>query len=482
MSTELSAMFSSDRSLSLGERLRMVASLSWPSILAQLSSILMECIDAMMVGSLGANASASIGLVATTTWLFWGLGGAFSTGFFVQVAHLLGAGRKDEARGILQQSLLAVFILGVLLLLVGTLISRQLPVWLGGEPAIRDGASDYFLIVVLSLPFCYMTFLSSSMLRSSGNMLVPGLLNVMMCVLDVVFNFFLIFDNHSFLGVNIPGAGLGVAGAALGTAFAQLVTGIVLLLFLLRRSQLNFVGIKFRLFLRYDTIKRALLISAPIAAERVMMCGAQIISTIIVAPLGTAAIAANAFGITAESLCYMPGYGISDAATTLIGQSLGAGRKDLALSFGKITIALGMTVMTIMGIVMWLAAPLMMSMFTPDMTVRALGSGALRIEAFAEPMFAASIVAYGVMVGAGYTVVPALVNLGSIWIVRLTLAAFLAPFMGLNGVWLAMCIELCIRGVAFLIIFFRNKWMIKANIMPQALTDEMDIKETPFEL
>lgn len=114
MSAELSAMFHSDKPISLGHRLRMVASLSWPSILAQLSSILMECIDAMMVGSLGANASASIGLVATTTWLFWGLGGALSTGFFVQVAHLLGANRKDEARGILQQSLLAVFILGML--------------------------------------------------------------------------------------------------------------------------------------------------------------------------------------------------------------------------------------------------------------------------------------------------------------------------------------------------------------------------------
>lgn len=482
MSAELSAMFRSDKPLTLGQRLRMVILLSWPSILAQLSSILMECIDAMMVGSLGANASASIGLVATTTWLFWGLGGALSTGFFVQVAHLLGAGRKEEARGILQQSLLAVLILGLILLIIGVLISHQLPAWLGGESDIREGASGYFFIVMLSLPFCYITFLSSSMLRSSGNMLVPGLLNIMMCILDVIFNFFLIFDNHRLLGMDIPGAGLGIEGAALGTAFAQLVTGIVLLWFLLFKSQLNFIGRRFRLYLKRDTLRRALAISAPIATERVLMCGAQIISTVIVAPLGTAAIAANAFGITAESLCYMPGYGISDAATTLIGQSLGAGRRDLAQSFGKISITMGMAVMTIMGIVMWWAAPLMMSLFTPDMTVRALGSEALRIEAYAEPMFAASIVTYGVMVGAGYTLVPALINLGSIWIVRLSLAAILAPVMGLNGVWLAMCIELCVRGLAFLFVFCRNKWMVKANIMPQPLEDEIDIREDPFEL
>lgn len=443
----------------------------------------MECIDAAMVGSLGANASASIGLVATTTWLFWGMGGALSTGFFVQVAHLLGANRSDEARNVLQQSLLAVFLLGFMLLVIGVIISRPLPVWLGGDSEIVGGATDYFFIVMLSLPFCYMTFLSSSMLRSSGNMIVPGMLNILMCVLDVIFNFFLIFDSRQLIGIDVPGAGLGVGGAALGTALAQIVTGCVLLWFMLRKSpQLNFVGRKFRLFLTKDTLKRAFTISAPIAAERVMMCGAQIISTIIVAPLGTAAIAANSFGITAESLCYMPGYGISDAATTLVGQSLGANRKDLAHSFGKITISMGIAVMTVMGIIMWLVAPLMMSMFTPDLIVREMGAEALRIEAFAEPMFAASIVTYGVMVGAGYTLVPACINLGSIWAVRLSLAALLAPVLGLNGVWLAMCIELCIRGIAFLFTFYRNKWMVKANIMPQAQIEEVDVREEPFEL
>lgn len=483
MSARMAAVFSSDRPVSFGERLRLVASLSWPAIMAQLSSILMEYIDAAMVGSLGANASASIGLVATTTWLFWGMGGALATGYSVQVAHSIGAKRADDARSVLQQSLLAVFLLGIVLLFIGTIISGRLPVWLGGNADINSGASAYFLVVMLSLPFCYMTYLSSGMLRCAGNMIVPGLLNILMCVLDVVFNFFLIFPRHEFLGIEFPGMGLGVVGAAIGTALAQIITGVALLWFMLRKSvHLNFVGRKFRLFISMPTLKKACTISAPIAAERVMMCGAQIITTIIVAPLGTAAIAANAFGITAESLCYMPGYGIADAATTLVGQSLGAGRKDIAKSFGNITIALGIAVMTLMGIILWQCAPLLMSMFTPDIMVRNLGTEALRIEAFAEPMFAASIVTYGVMVGAGYTLVPACINLVSIWVVRLSLAALLAPVMGLNGVWLAMCIELCVRGIAFLVTFWRNKWMRTLVIMPQAETDEIDIREEPFEL
>ena len=176
----------------------------------------------------------------------------------------------------------------------------------------------------------------------------------------------------------------------------------------------------------------------------------------------------------------MPGYGVSDAATTLVGQSLGARRKDLARSFGKITIGMGMLVMTLMGVIMWIAAPLMMSLFTPDETVRQLGAEALRIEAWAEPMFAASIVTYGVMVGAGYTVVPACLNLASIWAVRLSLAAILAPAMGLKGVWLAMCIELCVRGTVFLITFAKANWMRKANLMPETEIEEVDNPRRPF--
>lgn len=483
MADDLSSRLRCGSQFTFGQRLSLVAKLSWPAIMAQLSSILMEYIDASMVGSLGAAASASIGLVATSTWLFWGLGGSLATGFSVQVAHLVGAGHDEQARSVFRQSLIAVFGLGLAIMAIGVAISGPLPSWLGGNADINPGASGYFCIVTASLPFCYLTFLASSMLRCTGNMLVPGLLNVAMCVLDIIFNFFLIFDTREWHGLSIPGLGLGVEGAALGTALAQVVVGSFLIIYIIRRSpQLNFKGQRFSLRLSRETLKRALRISAPIAAERVAMCGAQIASTVIVAPLGTAAIAANAFGVTAESLCYMPGYGISDAATTLVGQSIGAGRRDLAKEFGKITIGLGMAVMAVMGLIMWLGAPFMMSLFTPDALVRELGVGALRIEAWAEPLYGASIVCYGVMVGAGYTVVPACVNLGGIWAVRITLAALLAPIMGLNGVWLAMCIELCVRGLCFIVLFIRGHWIKRANILPEPVIEEIDNEQHPYVL
>ena len=193
--------------------------------------------------------------------------------------------------------------------------------------------------------------------------------------------------------------------------------------------------------------------------EHVVICGAQIMTTTIVAPLGVFAIAANSFAVTAESLCYMPGYGIAEAATTLVGQSIGAARWKLTRRFARMTVVMGMAVMGVMGILMYLFAPQIIGLMTPVGEIRQLGVMALRIEAFAEPMFAASIVAYGVFVGAADTVVPCLMNFFSIWAVRLSLAALLAPSMGLRGVWIAMCVELCFRGAIFLVRLLRERWM-----------------------
>lgn len=301
------------------------------------------------------------------------------------------------------------------------------------------------------------------------NMRVPAMLNIMMCLLDVVFNFFLIFPTRhvEWFGVvfTAPGAGLGVKGAILGTVLAELVTAGGMMWYLCRRSpMLKFVGERGSFLPKRETLRKSFRISLPMGFEHMAICGAQIATTVVVAPLGIVAIAANSFAIIAESLCYMPGYGISEAATTLVGQSLGANRIRLLRRFANITVWSGMLIMGVMGALIYVAAPQIIGVMTPVEEIRTLGIEILRIEAFAEPMFAASIVAYGVFVGVGNTFVPSLMNFGSIWGVRLTLAAWLAPTMGLRGVWLAMCIELCFRGVIFLARLWGSNWIYKLRI------------------
>ncbi|TCO90620.1 putative MATE family efflux protein [Bacteroides heparinolyticus] len=460
----LLALIRDGKPMTLGQQLRLTVQLSIPAVIAQLSSIIMQYIDAAMVGSLGAEASASIGLVSTTTWLFWGLCVAAATGFSVQVAHKIGAGDMQGARAVLRQSLIATLGFSLLLAMLGVAISDALPGWLGGDVSIRQNASLYFLIFSFFLPALQMNFLAGGMLRCSGNMHVPSMLGVTMCILDVVFNFFLIFPSREWslasYSFTMPGAGLGVVGAALGTVAAETVVAGILLWYLWNRSdELKLGGERGGFQPKTKTLKRALRISLPMGLEHFVICGAQIMTTVIVAPLGVFAIAANSFAITAESLCYMPGYGIADAATTLVGQSLGAKRRRLTRSFARITVFMGMAIMGVMGVAMYIFAPQIIGLMTPVEEIRELGIMVLRIEAFAEPMFAASIVGYGVFVGAADTLVPCLMNFFSIWIVRLSLAALLAPTLGLKGVWIAMCVELCFRGMIFLIRLKRERWM-----------------------
>ena len=459
--TDLLAYIREGREMTQGEKLRLIVSLSIPSILAQISATVMFFIDASMVGHLGAKASAAIGLVETTCWLMGGLGAAANMGFSVQVAHAIGANDFERARRVLRQSLVCCLVWSVTITSLALLVSGRLPYWLGGAAEIVHDASLYFCIIGMAGIFFQMSGLAGSMLKCSGNMKIPSMLNICMCVMDVIFNYLFIYA-----------LGLGVTGAAIGTGLAELVTACLMMYFLLWRSDMLgiFKGDDAQQTPRLshhdyrptsDVVVNAVKIGAPMGLQHLLMGGAQIVSTLIVAPLGTVAIAAHSLGITVESLCYMPGFGIAEAATTLVGQSFGAGKRMLTQQFARMSAGLGIAVMTLMGVLMWLFATELMAVMTPVEEIIAIGARCLRIEAFAEPLFAASIVINGVFIGAGDTLRPAIMSLASMWGVRLTLAALLATTYGLPGVWTAMAIELSFRGVIFLIRLMRGGWLKK---------------------
>ena len=457
-----------DRTLSSREMMALIIKLSIPSILAQISATIMQYIDAAMVGSLGTNATGAIGLVASTTWLFNGLGMAAATGFSVQVAQLIGAERGTEAKNVLRQSLIVCFLFGLLMGTIGSLISPHLPVWLGGKEEVIPGAHAYFLVFATAIPFNLMRVLTGNMLQCAGDMRTPSILNASMCGLDVIFNYFLIFPTRtvSLLGFEFTvwGAGNGVAGAAMGTALSEVVVAFIMLFVVCFRAPALRITKGGSWRLTAPCLKTAVKVAIPIAVERGILGAAQVTATRITAPLGTVAVAANSLAVTAESLCYMPGYGIGSAATTLVGQSMGAKRKDLARGFARASTWLGMAIMGGIAVLLFFLAPVMFMMLTPIPEIRELGTSVLRIVMIAEPFFAASIVAAGALRGAGDTVGPSLLNLISMWGVRITLATILAPRLGLHGVWLAMTIELTVRGILFLHRMLKEKWLEKSLI------------------
>lgn len=224
------------------DQLRMVIRLSMPAIMAQLSGVVMHYIDTSMVGSLGAAASAAIGMVASTTWLVNNLCSAVSVGFTVLAAQAVGARDESHARSIRSQALLVAEAIALLFAIICAAISSGLPAWLGGSEDVLADASAYFLFYALFIPAHELSLIAGGLLQASGDMKTPGLLQVISCLLDVVFNAMLIPATRTvtLFGFNflMPGAGLGVLGASLATGLAKLVVALCMLWFLLRRNNI----------------------------------------------------------------------------------------------------------------------------------------------------------------------------------------------------------------------------------------------------
>lgn len=454
--------------ISGSERILLVLKLSIPAILAQLTSIAMQYIDAAMVGNMGAGPMASIGLVSTSTWLIGGMCIGMSAGFSVQVAQLIGGSRDQAARNVFRQGIIIMLSCGLVLSLFSISISQFLPGWLGGAPEILEDSSKYFFIYSCTIIFNVIRQYSCSMLQCTGDMKTPSFLSGLVCILDVIFNMLLIFPTRyvslGTLRIFVPGANLGVSGAALGTSLAEIIIAFSSAFMVCCKSKKLALSLPGGWKIKRDTLINAVKIAVPMTVDHVFMCSAYLVSTLIVAPLGTISVAANSLSITAESLCYMPGYGVGSAATVIVGHTIGAKRTDLTKAFSNLSVLIGVVFMSITAVFMFFLSPSIFGFLTSDADVAALGVAVLRIELFAEPFYAMAICCNGVFRGAGDTLIPGIINLCSMWGVRIVLSLFLVPMYGLRGYWIAMSVELFVRGMVFFIRMKNGKWMNKAVI------------------
>ncbi len=439
MKQDLLASLRNGDHLSLKNQLMLIGKLSVPAVLAQLGYIIMTYIDAGMVGHLGKNASASIGLVSSSTWLVFGFCFACAMGFTVQTSHLIGAGKDAEARNLLKVSVLVSCCFASVVLAVLFLIEPFIVGWLGGDGNIAVDARNYFFICVCSVPLIMFGSLAEGMLQSSGNMKFPSLMEILTCVLNVGFNWIFIYQLK-----------MGVRGAALASLLARLVTTCALVYYLFARSSMLKLRWDEKMVVKKEYFSRAVKIGIPVALEQIVMTGGHIGFTRIVSPLGNASIAANSLAITAEGLCYMPANGLGSAATTLTGQAYGANRKDLVYDLGWLCTWVGIAITVLTSVLMFVFAEKMMALMTPDSEVIALGAKGLRIVAFAETLYGASLVANGALRGTGDTFVPTILRFVSMWGVRIPLALWLASKYGLAGAWFAMSVELAVRGILML--------------------------------
>lgn len=450
---------------------RVVWMLAWPAIIEQVLLSLVNYIDTAMVGALGPDATAAVGINSAPAMLVMSIMSIIATGFSILVAQNIGARKIEEARENVRQSIFSIVLVSSAMLLICFPLTAHIPLWMGIEPRLAPDAVAYLRIMMFALPFQFCSFVFSSILRGAGDTRSPMILNACSNLINVVLNYLFIYPTReiTFFGNKFTmfGAGWGVAGAAWGSAISMAITGTALAIMMFRKNYELKLSIKDKFKFSGAQFKEAMGIGVPAGFERITVTLGQIASTRIIATLGTTAIAAHTLANTAESMCYLPAAGFGNAATTLVAQSHGASRDDDAYGFGMKATMLGIYSMVVFGIALFVFAPTIMSLFTPDQEVIRIGSTLLRIVAFAQPMSATGGTLSGALRGVNDVKFPFFVGILGMWGIRIPLATVAILFMGygVEALWLVMTIDLIVRGALSFIRFRKKKWW-RAQVTP----------------
>ncbi len=445
--------------------MRTVLSLAVPSIFEQLLMCLASLIDTAMVGALGAVATASIGINDASIWFIQGFIMAVSTGFMYIIARRIGEGNMDKARKAAREAITFSFIFGGIIAVFVFFAAGFVPVWLGAEPEVAPHAINYLRIVGISFLFMTITSVLSSSIRSAGNAKVPLVINTAANLLNIVGNLFLINSqiNLSKIGINIvlPGAGLGVEGAALSTMLSRVFSAIAFLICMYVVDTPIKIKPAGDYGLTSEDMRIMVKIGVPTAMERCSLSVGAIIVTAVISTIGTNAIAAHHLTDQIEGILYLPAYGIAYTATTLIGQTVGAGRYDMAKKYAWLCVKLNTAVILLVCIPIFIMAEPIVGIFTPDEAVISLGTITLRLAAGFELLFSSSIVGNGICRGSGDVKLPLFVSLIGVWAIRLELVYLFGIVFkwGLVGVWIAISADVSWRGIMLLLRLKSNKWL-----------------------
>ncbi len=391
--------------------------LALPTVIEQFLSTLLQYVDTAMVGHLGAEATASISLSTTYSWFFGSIMGGIGMGFLSYIARAIGEKNEYNIRHALGMSLVTALALGLVLTLVTEAIAPFIPVWMGADEAIRYTGTLYFRIINTTMILRSCLFILACVLRSTGDSRTPMKINLSVNVLNI-------FLNYLFIYV----LSYGAVGAGIATAISYGIGGI-LILFAFARNP--YVCIK-KEYLRPEkrVLADALAIGIPAMITRMISCLGHIVATSFVSAMGTVVFAAHSIAITAEQLFYIPGYGMQAATSTLIGNAVGERDRDKEIKVAKISLWFVISLMLAAGILLYIFAGPLMSIFTVNTEVIQTGTSLLKIVAFTEPMYGAYIVMDGIYVGLGRTKIPMFIELIGHWGIRILIASILINCYG----------------------------------------------------
>ncbi|MCI8560886.1 MAG: MATE family efflux transporter [Dorea sp.] len=440
--------------------------IAWPAMLEQLLACMASLVDTAMVGSLGAVATASVAVNISLVWVTNGLMGALSIGFSYMIARSVGEKNPEKTRNLGLQSITCAICTGLFLFVLIFCLHQWLPVWMGAKEDVIPYAREYLRIIGYGMVPQTLAVVLSSNYRSTGNTRLPLILGIISNIANIIGNFFLIYPERMiFLGgmnIHMWGAGMGIKGAALATSASQVFLTVMLLLTMCRQ------GSPFRLTLskrEYAVSKNVLLtlkkISIPVLFERWTLNFGQVFITSILSALGTVSLSAHYLTAQIEGILYMPAFGVSYTATALIGQALGAGRKDLAKQYMKYICFWSVVLIELLCIPVACGSHYIMQLFSSDPDVVVIGTKTLLIAALTEIFYSFFLVSSGIFRGAGDVRFSFLVSLIGMWGLRVGMIwmAVRVFDVGIVGVWIIIGIDCMVRMILCIVRLRSGKWL-----------------------
>ncbi len=439
-----------------------IMALAWPTMLEQLMQTAVQYIDTAMVGTLGTEATAAVGSTTTVNWLVGSTISALGVGFLAFISQSAGAGDKDKMKKAVAQSVLVTLISGVLLTVIILSISGFVPTWMQVEEGIRPVAAQYFFILYTPMLARAATIIFGTVLRAAGDTKTPMRVGVVVNIVNVALNFFLIYKSRTanILGLNIfiPGAGWGVTGAAVASAIAFAVGGVLITVALWRHKDLSPKCITIKP--DKTILAPCLRVAFPNALQRFGTSLGYVFFAAMVNSLGGVATAAHTIANTVESAFYIPGYGMQTAAATLAGNALGSRDSKRLTELSRMILFIEIVLMVISGGLLFAFAPQMVSIFSRDAQVIALGAIVLRMVALSEPFYGVSIITEGMMQGMGRTVMPFVTNIIGMWLIRIVGTYICTQIFayGLVGAWACMILHNMMLFAVFTAFRLSRKW------------------------
>ena len=439
-----------------------VFGLAWPTMLEQLMQTAVQYIDTAMVGSLGTRATAAVGSTTTVNWLVGSTVSAFGVGFLAYIAQAIGAGELKRARRAAGQSVLAVLVTGLLFTVLTVSLSPCVPVWMRTDTAVQPLAARYFRILYLPMLARAASVIFGTVLRAAGDTRTPMRTGIAVNLINVVLNFLLIYPSRtlSLFGAQLPvwGAGWGVVGAAAASAVSFVYGGVAITIAFFRHPTISPKGETLRP--DPEILRPCLRVAFPNMLQRFGASLGYVFFAAMINSLGETATAAHTIANTVESAFYIPGYGMMTAAATLTGNAIGARDKKRLGDLAGVILAAEVTMMLCSGALLFAFAPAMVSVFSRDAAVIALGSTVLRMVACSEPFYGVSIVIEGMLQGAGETRVPFLFNIIGMWGVRIvgTFICTQRLGLGLISAWGCMIGHNLLVFAMYVFYYNKGRW------------------------